>query len=248
MIKNIISRFKGLNPFIQGLASLLTIIVIIGGFNKSLDTSSQKSEPTINETDYNSRDKKVLDLKENNTAEKKPTIESQYNSTKDNTKPKELQKAGLFNKYPIKNSSKKTVSFFITKNGKIDSKTSRFISNSVKRLYLNSPQLFDEKSLIYFNDFMSPSQAFLNHHEINNYLDYYFICDITPLETKKISGMDTFTSSLNIEGYLVNTKNNNSISFPYKNIKGAGFSSNDADLNVTQDLEKKLLNFIKVNI
>lgn len=255
MLKRIYTKFISLNPFLKVVATLLTIFGVVGSGYVIKEISFFQTVINYNYSEKEKETKKEDVQKERFSSETTAKIKKDYlvktqshtKKTYDNTT-NETKVSGVFSQYPKKNGSKKTVSFLITKNGGIDSKTSRFISNSVKKLNLNSPLLFDEKSLIYFNDFMSPTQAFLNHHEINKYLDYYFICDITPLETEKISGMDTFTSSLDIEGYLVNTKNNNSISFPYRNIKGAGFSSNDADLNVTQDLEKKLLSFIKVNI
>lgn len=246
MIQKIVTKFKGLNPFIQGIASLLTIIVslytILGGFNNADDESSDEFknkvitlEPVLNEnTSTNSKKTKTFE-----------TINKNQKLSTDNEH-KKSNKNSLFQQLSKKNSNKTTISIFILRNGKLDSKTQRAISNSIKNL--NSTNIFNNESITSFNDFMSPSKEFLKLNEVNKYLDYYLICDITSLKTEKNSVMNSFTSTLNIEGYLINVNNNNSIRFPYNNIKGAGFSENDAEINLNEDLQNKLTHFIESNI
>lgn len=255
MIQKLIAKFKALNPILQGLAALFTIIGVIGGFDMFNKDSSEKPKIDINHSKETEKDRTAdienVETTKDNTSRinKKTSVKTQSSTTETNTSlDNETKTNSIFSQYPLKNGSKQTISFFITKNGVIDSKITRAVSGSIKRLNYDVPSLFNKSTLYHFDDFISPSESFLKYHQVNEYLDYYFICDITLLDTKKTSGMNTYTSALNIEGYLINTKNNNTKPFPYRNIKGAGFSNNDANLNLKQDLEEKIVNFIKVNI
>lgn len=243
-----------LSPFLKVVATLLSIFGVIGGGYVIKEISFFQ---TIVNNNYNYPEKEITEgskidnaPKENvHGVNKKTPIKTKSSTTKTNTSlVNEKKTVSIFSQHPLKNVSKQTISFFITKNGGIDSKTTRAVASSIKRLNFDVPSLFNKTTLNYFSDFISPSESFLKYHQVNEYLDYYFICDITPLDTKKTSGMNTYTSALNIEGYLINTKTKSTKPFPYRNIKGAGFSDNDANLNLTQDLEEKIVNFIKVNI
>lgn len=246
-----------LSPFLKVVSTVLTIFGVIGsGYvikgnsffqtvinnNYTYPNEGLTNSPTIE----SNKPKNTSDKQSKTSNQEKPKTQSSINTT--TSKPKEPKTIGLFSKFQLKKTSQTNISFFIAKNGFIDSKTTRAISSTTKQLNINVPTLFNGSTLSYFNDFMSPSEAFLKKHSVNNYLDYYFICDISPLDIKKISGMDTYTSALNIEGYLINVKNNTATKFPYKNLKGAGFSTNDAELNVNNDLEEKIVLFIKANI
>lgn len=255
MLKRIYTKFITLNPFLKVVATILTIFGVVGSgyiikdvsfFQTVINHNYPEKEKTI-ETKKEDVKKEKISIQTANT-EKKSPVKAKSLSNKTNNTINDTKSTSIFSKYPLKKSSNKTISFFVIKNGKIDSKTTRAISSTLKNIKLNTPLLFNSNALAHFNDFMSPSNNFLETQEANNYLDYYFICEITLLDTEKISGMDTYTSSLNIEGYLINTKTIDTKTFPYRNIKGAGYTLNDANQNVAQDLEGKIVDFIKDNI
>lgn len=255
MLKRLYTKFMSLSPFLKVVSTLLGIFGVIGsGYvikgNSFFQTVINNN---YNYTKEEATNKPTLENNNpNNVSEKQTKISNQAKAQPSTnttiSKPKKVQAIGLFSESQLKKTSQTNISFFVTKNGSIDSRVIRAISSNAKQLNLNVPILFNRNFMSYFDDFMFPSDAFLNKHNTSNYLDYYFICDITPLDTKKTSGMDTYTSALNIEGYLINVMNNSTIKFPYKNIKGAGFSTNDADLNAVSDLENKIILFIKSNL
>ncbi|NRD18937.1 hypothetical protein HNV08_02665 [Winogradskyella eckloniae] len=269
MIRKLITRVMQLKAIPTSTIKLIGIIlgVFVGGsymikgnsFFQSVTNNYIYSEENSQKTTDDSIPRKETKAIDNQTLTQKTNTKQTNISTPNITKPntnakskpttsESTKKTGLFSESSLKNASKKNVSLFITTNGTIDFKTSRAVSSSAKGVNLNFPSLFNNGNLKYFNDFMSPSMAFLKTHNVNNYTDYYFICDISRLDPQKNSGMDTYRSTLNIEGYIINTQNSKVIKFPYDNIKGVGFNSNDAINNMNKDLQEKITTFIKNNI
>lgn len=252
MIQKLVTKFKTLSPVLKGLLTLLSVLGVIGsGYVITGNTFFQ----TVINNNYNYPNeelKKPLSTSHNEN-DNSQTIENinkeaakqKPQPTKTNNNPtKDSKPSSLFSGYPLKSASQTNISFFVIKNKTIDSKTTRRVSGLAKNLDLNVPLLFNKSSLTYFDDFLFPSKGFIEKHKLSNYLDYYFICDINHLDTKKKLNNGSYTSTLNIEGYLININNNQTKQFPYKNIKGFGFSENDANLNLSEDLETKIIKFV----
>lgn len=248
---------KSLGPVLQGLAALAAILTFIGGFNMFGDSSkkitskpTEKIKPKEITQQTNSGSNISSENNSNGKSDNKNSTKTRVSSSQENDNNEKIpeSKKGLFSHHSKKESSKKNLSFFILKNGIIDHKTTRSVSSILKQNGINTPFLFDNSLMSQFNNFISPSISFLQKHKLLDYTDAYFICDISTLKTTKTPGRESFTSALNIEGYLIKVNNGNAIVFPYNNIKGAAFSANDAEINLNEDLKEKITDFIKINL
>ncbi|MGB5819670.1 MAG: hypothetical protein WBG90_09310 [Saonia sp.] len=141
-----------------------------------------------------------------------------------------------------KNSTKKTLSLLIKKENSfaIDSSVENKIANELLNMGIDINDIFNTKSLEFYNQFYGGNPTFLNLTQASKYADYYLIGSVSIKTRENPIRKNLTTCDLYFTGVLVNIIENTKKPIRINMVKGAGFSDQDAIDNTTSDFAHKV--------